>query len=482
MSKRQILVPQLQRLLGADAVLHAEADRFVYAYDASVFRGTDVLAVVLPANTEQVAQVVRLAARHDVPIIARGAGTGINGGAVPRGDALVIEFSRMNRILAVEPDNRLAVMEPGVVNQDLKAHLSALGYGFTYVPDPGSQVVSTIGGNVGNNAGGMHCLKYGVTANHILGLQVVLADGEVVEVGGGSATRPGMDLTGLLVGSEGTLGVVTRITMRILPLPETVVTQLALFPDVSAAANAVSGIMAAGILPAALELLDRRMMALVDRFVHVGYPEHAGAALIIELDGLADGMDRELRRVAEICNAHAALEIKTAQSAAETERLWLSRRAAYGVAASFSPTVYVMDCTVPRNLLAQAIAGVIEICDARGLEVVNLAHAGDGNLHPLIPVDRANAAQAAAATEAHHEIMAMCVAMGGSITGEHGVGVEKQQELGLMYDADELAGMQAVKRALDPDGRCNPHKIFPLRGNVGDIAVGAASLDGGRLP
>ena len=459
-------------MLGTEAVLHAAADRFVYGYDASVFRGTDILAVVLPESTEQVAQVVHLAAAHDVPIIARGAGTGINGGAVPCGEALVLEFSRMNRILAVEPENRLAVVEPGVVNQDLKAHLAALGYGFTYVPDPGSQVVSTIGGNVGNNAGGMHCLKYGVTANHILGLQVVLADGEVVELGGGAVTRPGMDLTGLLVGSEGTLGVITRITMRILPLPETVVTQLALFPDVAAAANTVSGIMAAGILPAALELLDRKTMVMVDRFVHVGYPEQAGAALIIELDGLADGMERELRRVAEICNANAALDIKTAQTAAEAERLWLSRRAAYGAMASLSPTVYVMDCTVPRNLLAQAIASVIEICDGHGLEVVNLAHAGDGNLHPLIPFDSGNPAQRAAAMAAHHDIMAMCVALGGSISGEHGVGLEKQQELGLMYDADELAAMLAVKRALDPHNRCNPHKIFPQEasGNLGAAA------------
>ncbi|MCZ6842264.1 MAG: FAD-binding protein [SAR324 cluster bacterium] len=460
--QRAKLIKALRGAVGTENVLHSQAERFVYGYDASVFRGTDVLAVAFPVNTEQVSRLVSLAREVGVAVIARGAGTGLNGGSLPLEEGLIIACSRMNKVLEVDPANRVAVVQPGVVNQELKEHLNRLGYGFTYVPDPGSQVVSTIGGNVGNNAGGMHCLKYGVTSNHIQALQVVLPDGKIVRLGGKTANRPGMDLTGLFVGSEGTLGIVTEITVRILPLPETVVTQLALFPSVQAAANAVSGIMAAGILPAALELLDRKVMALVDKHVQIGYPAEAGASLIIELDGLADGMDSELRRVAEICRAHEALSIQTAQNEEEAGKLWLSRRAAYGAVARISPTVYVMDCSVPRNLLAEAITNVIEICERRGLDVVNVAHAGDGNLHPLIPFDRDDPTSREQALAAHSEVMEMCVAMGGSITGEHGVGVEKQEHIDLMYSPAELSTMFAVKQALDEQDRCNPRKIFPL--------------------
>ena len=457
------LLRRLERIVGAGNLLHGHSERTVYAYDASVYRARElVLAVALPGSTEEVAALVREARGAGVAVIARGAGTGINGGALPQERALVIELSRMQRILSVDPADRLAVVEPGVVNQDLKEHLARLGYGFNYVPDPGSQVVSTIGGNVGNNAGGMHCLKYGVTSNHVVGLQVVLPDGQIAELGGPAAGRPGMDLTGLLVGSEGTLGIVTRITLRILPLPELVVTQLALFPTVAAAARAVSGIMAAGILPAALELLDQKCMRMVDQHVHVGFPPGAGASLIIEMDGLTDGMDVELRRVQEVCAANGALDLQTARTPQEAQKLWLSRRAAYGSMARFSPTVYVIDCTVPRNLLAPAIEGIVAICDRLGLDVVTLAHAGDGNLHPVIPYNRNDPASRQAAMQAHEQIMQLCVGMGGSITGEHGVGVEKQQELALMYGPDELAGMYAVKQALDPQDLCNPRKVFPL--------------------
>jgi glycolate oxidase len=457
------LVGRLRAVAGTGYVLDSQSDRFVYGYDASVYRGTDVLAVVLPETAEQVSAVVKACRAAGVSVIARGAGTGINGGALPQEASVIIALARMNRVLEVDPANRLAVVEPGVVNQDLKEYLGRLGYGFTYVPDPGSQVVSTVGGNVGNNAGGMHCLKYGVTANHILGLQVVLPDGAIVELGGPAAGRPGPELAGLFVGSEGTLGIVTRITLRILPLPETVVTQLALFPTVADAARAVSDIMAAGILPAALELLDRKMMAMVDRWVHVGYPSEAGACLIIEMDGLADGMDLELRRVAEVCSANRSIEVQTARTPQEAAKLWLSRRAAYGSMARITPVVYVIDCSVPRNLLAQAVEGIVAICERKGLDVVTVAHAGDGNLHPLIPFDRRDPKSRAAALEAHHEIMALCVSMDGSITGEHGVGVEKQEELELMYNAAELEIMYAVKQAVDAEDLCNPRKVFPVR-------------------
>jgi glycolate dehydrogenase FAD-linked subunit len=456
------LLRRLEAIVGAAHLRHERADRVVHSYDASVYRGLEALAVAYPADARQVAALVRLARAEGLPVIARGAGTGINGGALPQKSALVIALSRMDRVLAVDVANRVVAVEPGVVNQALKEHLARLGFGFNYVPDPGSQVVSTIGGNVGNNAGGMHCLKYGVTSNHVLGVEVVLPDGEIVELGGPAAGRPGMDLTGLMVGSEGTLGIVTKVWVRILPLQELVVTQLALFPTVEDAANAVSGIMAAGILPAALELLDKKTMDTVDRHVHVGYPAHAGASLIIEMDGLRDGMDSELRRVKEVCEANAAIDLQTARNAEEAGRLWLARRAAYGSMARFSHTVYVMDVAVPRNRLAEAIRKVAAICDERGLDFIMVAHAGDGNLHPLIPFDGANEKQRALALEAHHKVMEMCVAMGGSITGEHGVGVEKQAELELMYGGADLRMMFAVKEVLDPGDLLNPRKIFPL--------------------
>lgn len=461
-AERAALVARLEAVVGRGGVLHSRAERHVYGYDASLFRGGGVLAVALPESTEQVAGLMRLAADEGLPVIARGAGTGLNGGSLPMADGLVIALSRMNRLLEVDAGNGIAVVQPGLVNQELKSQLARRGFEFTYVPDPGSQVVATIGGNVGNNAGGMHCLKYGVTTNHILGLELVLPGGRIVRLGGKTPGRPGMDLTGLLVGSEGTLGIVTEITVRILPLPETVVTQLALFPSVAAAAGAVSGIMAAGIVPAALELLDRRMMELVDRHVNIGFPTGAGASLIIELDGLKEGMDSELRRIAEICSANESVSLETARTEEEAAKLWLSRRAAYGAVARVSPTVYVMDCCVPRNLLAEAMEKLEAICAARGLEVMTVAHAGDGNLHPLIPFDRNDPESRREALAAHHEIMEMCVEMGGTITGEHGVGVEKQEELALMYSGEELGAMYAVKQALDPSGLCNPRKIFPL--------------------
>ena len=455
------LIEELEAIVGRGQVLHARAERFVYGYDASVFRGTDVLAVALPKDAEEVSRLVRLARARNLPFVARGAGTGINGGALPQKPLLVIALARMNRVLEVDLDNRVAVVEPGVVNQELKQFLQGKGFSFSFVPDPGSQVVSTLGGNVGNNAGGMHCLKYGVTSNLVLGLQVVLPDGEIVELGGKVLDAPGMDLVGLFVGSEGTLGIATRITARILPLPEAVVTELVMFPDVPSAARAVSGIMAAGILPAALELLDRRSLTLVDQAVHIGFPEQAGAALLIELDGLRDGLDSEARRIAEICQAHGAVSIQTAETAEQTARLWLCRRAAYGAMARVSPTVYIVDGCVPRDRLAEAIEGAIAICTRRGLECINLAHAGDGNLHPLIPYDANDPAGTENVIAAGHEILAMCVEMGGSITGEHGVGVEKQEEMALMFTPEELEVMLRLKLALDPDDSCNPRKMFP---------------------
>jgi len=443
-------------------VLTSRAERTVYSYDASVFRGRDVLAVVFPDTAAQISRLVVWCNQHRIPYIARGTGTSISGGAIPTHGGLIIELARMNRVLEVDPANRLAVVEPGVINQDLKQQLAAHGYGYTYVPDPGSQVVSTVGGNVATNAGGMHCLKYGITSNHILGLEVVLPNGDMVQVGGRVVDQPGADLTGLLVGSEGTLGIVTKIIVRLLRLPEAVVTQLALFKTVEDAANAVSGIIAAGILPAALELLDQAIMRVIDQAMQVGYPEHAGAALIIELDGLHNDMPRHVDRVAQICKANDVISIATAQTAEDSARLWLSRRAAFGALARLATHAYIVDGCVPRTRLPEALRRVSAIGAHYGLQIANLAHAGDGNLHPSIPFNKERPGETERVLQAGRDILEVCVALGGSITGEHGVGIEKQNDMPLMFSATDLEVMRRIKLAHDPADLCNPKKIFPL--------------------
>lgn len=458
---RQRLISRLRDLLGPMDVLSSRADCATYGYDASVFQGEELVAVALPQSTAEVVQIVHLAREAKLPYLARGSGTGISGGAIPTQGGLVIGLAKMNRVLEIDLANQRVVVEPGVINQDLKELLAEQGYGHTYVPDPGSQVVSTIGGNVANNAGGMHCLKYGVTTNHIVGLEVVLPDGEVITVGGKVLDQPGCDLTGLFVGSEGTLGIVTKIVVRIVRLPEVVCTQLALFPAVEDAANAVSAIMTAGILPAALELLDRACMAVVDQAIHIGFPARAGAALIIELDGLKDGMSRTIARVADICQHHSVVEIRTATTAAEAARLWLSRRAAYGALARLAPTCYIVDGCVPRTKLPEALAQTIEIGARYGLMVANIAHAGDGNLHPSIPFDVNDSDACQRVMACGRDILRMCVDLGGTITGEHGVGIEKQNEMTFMFSPTDLAVMHRVKEVIDPDNLCNPGKIFP---------------------
>jgi glycolate oxidase len=458
---RQGFIAQLRHLLGPAGVLSSRADCATYGYDASVFQGEEIVAVAFPESSAEVVQVVRLACAAGVPYLARGTGTGISGGAIPTQGGLVIELAKMNRVLEIDLANQRAVVEPGVINQDLKELLSEQGYGHTYVPDPGSQVVSTLGGNVANNAGGMHCLKYGVTTNHIVGLEIVLPDGQVISVGGKVLDQPGCDLTGLFVGSEGTLGIITKIVVRIMRLPEVVRTQLALFPTVDDAANAVSAIITAGILPAALELLDRACMEAVDQAIRVGFPASAGAALIIELDGLQDGMPRTIDRIADICRQHAVVEVRTADTADEAARLWLSRRAAYGALARLAPTCYIVDGCVPRTKLPEALARTIDIGARYGLTVANIAHAGDGNLHPSIPFDINDPDACRRVMACGRDILRMCADLGGTITGEHGVGIEKQNDMPLVFSPTDLAVMHRVKEVIDPENLCNPGKIFP---------------------
>ncbi len=453
---------ELAAIVGAANVLSSRADRSVYSYDASVFRGENLAAVVFPDTTQQISELVVWCNQQALPYIARGSGTAISGGSIPTHGGIMIELSHMNRVLEIDATNGFAVVEPGLINQDLKQALAERGYGHTYVPDPGSQVVSTIGGNVATNAGGMHCLKYGITSNHILGLEVVLPSGEIIEVGGRVPDQPGADLTGLLVGSEGTLGIITKIIVRLMRLPEVVVTQLALFKSVDDAANTVSAIMTDGILPAALELLDQGIMRVVDQAIHVGYPEHAGAALIIELDGLQDGMQRTIDGIAQRCKANDVISIETAATAEESARLWLSRRAAFGAMARLATHSYIVDGCVPRTKLPEALRRVYAIGARHGLAIVNLAHAGDGNLHPSIPFNMRQEGETEKVLQAGREILEVCVELGGSITGEHGVGVEKQNEMPLMFSDRELEVMRRIKLAHDPADLCNPKKIFPL--------------------
>ena len=455
-------IRELEAIVGPGNVLSSRAERLVYGYDASVFRGMELLAVVLPETAQQIARLVTWCQRHRVPYLARGTGTGISGAAIPTHGGLVIEMSRMNRVLEIDPENRVAVVEPGVINQDLKQLLLEHGYNYTYVPDPGSQVVSTIGGNVSTNAGGMHCLKYGITSNHILGLEVVLPNGDIIEVGGKVVDQPGADLTGLLVGAEGTLGIVTKIIVRLLRLPEAVVTQLALFKTVDEAASTVSDIISAGLLPAALELLDKAVMQAVDQAVHVGYPADAGAALIIELDGLQEDMPRSRELIAAFCREHDVISIETAETAAAAARVWLSRRAAFGAMARLASHCYIVDGCVPRTKLPEALRRVTAIGAQYGLRIANIAHAGDGNLHPLIPFNKRDPRETAIVLQAGRDILALCVELGGSITGEHGVGMEKQNEMPLMFSPTDLEVMRRIKLAHDSADLCNPKKIFPL--------------------
>ena len=455
-------IHELEAIVGPPNVLSSRAERTVYGYDASVFRGSELLAVAFPETAPQISRLVTWCQQHRVPYLARGAGTGISGAAIPTHGGLVIAMARMNRVLDIDLENRVAVVEPGVINQDLKQLLREYGYNYTYVPDPGSQVVSTIGGNVSTNAGGMHCLKYGITSNHILGLEVVLPNGDIVEVGGKAVDQPGADLTGLLVGAEGTLGIVTKIIVRLLRLPEAVVTQLALFKTVDDAANTVSDIIGAGLLPAALELLDKAIMQAVDQAVHIGYPADAGAALIIELDGLQEDMPRSRELIAAFCREHDVLSIDTAESPEAAARLWLSRRAAFGAMARLASHCYIVDGCVPRTRLPEALRRVTAIGERYNLHIANLAHAGDGNLHPSIPFNKRDPAETARVLQAGRAILEVCVELGGSITGEHGVGMEKQNEMSLMFSPTDLEVMRRIKLAHDPDDLCNPKKIFPL--------------------
>jgi len=455
------MVEALGRIVGPRWVRHRRAELKTYTMDGLPTRESYPGVVVMPAGADEVRQIVRLLHVAGVPFVARGAGTGLSGGAVADPDAVLIALTRMNRILEVSPERRRAVVQPGVVNARLSEAVEPLG--LYYIPDPSSQAACTVGGNVAENAGGPHCLKYGVTTNHIVQLEVVLPDGSVVELGSPHGEPWGPDLVGLFVGSEGMFGIATRITVRLEPMPPSVRTLLADFRTVRDASEAVSSVIATGIVPAAMEMMDQACVAAVEASIYAaGYPTDAAAVLLVELDGQPDAVEAEAATVEDILRRHGARAVRSASSAADRARLWQGRKKAFGAMGRIAPDLAVQDAVVPRSALPGIMDRIAEIRDRHGISISNVFHAGDGNLHPNISFDRRDAELTERVHVACKEIMAACVEAGGSITGEHGVGSDKLDYMPWIFDAETLGAMRAVRRVFDPAELSNPGKVVPI--------------------
>lgn len=452
------LLKDLKAVLGEDALLYRKSDLLTYCYDASQGKGfPDIIAT--PERPEQVTDIVRIANRHNIPFIARGAGTGLSGGSVPVSGGIVILLTRMNRILELDQENMVLVAEPGAVNLDIQNYL--LQYGLYYPPDPSSQRVSTIGGNLGENASGPHCLKYGGTLNYVTGIEVVLPEGDVATIGGRSRD-PGLGgLLGLFVGSEGTLGIVTKIILRIIKRPEATKTILCIFNDIEDAVSAVSSIIAEGIVPAVLEAMDRRVIEAVESSILAGYPKDAGAVLLIEVDGLVDSLERQISKISEISRQAGAYQIIMALSEEEKNKLWEGRRSAFASLAKARPSILIEDGTVPRSRLPQAMKKILEIGDRYHLDVGHVFHAGDGNFHPMILFDERDEEENERVRRAGCEMLSACISFGGTISGEHGVGIEKVSSMSKQFDQDTLAFFKMIKEIFDPQNLSNPGKLLP---------------------
>ncbi len=455
---RKRMVEELINIAGKENVLSSETDLMLYGYDASLFRAKPD-CIVLPGSTEEVSKIVKFAHENGIHVVARGSGTNLSGGTIPTSGGIVLHFSRMNRIKEIDIENQRAVVEPGVFTLVLKNQLARHGY--VYQPDPASEKVSTFGGNFGENSGGPHCLKYGVTTNHIMGAEVVLYNGEVIQVGGRALDHPGYDLTGILVGSEGTLGIATQLVLRIMPKPEAVKTMLAIYNTLEDAGNTVSAIIADGIIPATLEMLDRLTIKAVEESIHAGFPLDAEAVLLIELDGLKDGMERLAERIMEICKKNNVREVKAAKTEAERTQLWAGRKGAFGAISRLRPNYLVCDGTVPRTKLPEVLTKVMEVGKKYNLAIANVFHAGDGNLHPLILFDERNEEELRRVHLAGSEILKLCADAGGTISGEHGIGTEKMKEMFFVFNSQDIAAMRKVKKAFDPEEVYNPGKVLP---------------------
>ncbi len=466
-SRESNIVSQLRAILGKDGVATSDDELLVYECDAVTAHKSRPLAVVFPRTTEQVSQVVKLFYESRIPFGPRGAGTGLSSGALAIGceegqRSVTIEMARMNKILEIDYANRRAIVQPGLINVRLSQAVAARGY--HYAPDPSSQTSCTIGGNVAENAGGPHCLKYGATTNHILGLEVVLPTGEIVNLGGAGADAAGYDLLGAFVGSEGTFGIATKIIVRLTPTPQQVITLLADFTDLNDASRAVSAIIAAGLLPAALEMIDKVTINAVEDSVYAGgYPRDAAACLIVELDGLRAGLQTQAKLASDICFKHGARTVREATDETERKKLWAGRKGAFGALGRVSPDLFVQDAVVPRTKLPEVLAGIYAIGAKYNLQLSTVFHAGDGNLHPNINFDGRNADEVRRVTLAGKEFMKLCVEAGGSITGEHGVGVDKIEYMPMIFDQASLDTMLSVKEVFNPLGLCNPGKAVPAQ-------------------
>ncbi len=455
----------MREIVGIDGVLSASSDLLVFECDGYQIEKNSPDIAVFPHNTDEVSRIVQAAVRHDMPIVPRGAGTSLAGGCLPVGGGVMIVLTRMKRILEINLRDRYAIVEPGVVNAWLNQALAGMGY--HYAPDPSSQGACTIGGNVATNSGGPHTLKYGVTVNHVLGLEAVLADGRVIRCGGPAEDPPGLDLVGALVGSEGTLAIATKVWVRLTRNPQGCRTMLAIYDSIDEATNTISQIIGAGIIPAALEMMDQGIVSAIEQAYHFGFPLDAEAVLLIEVDGLEAGLDGQRDVVADLCRKHGARNVQFAADATQRQLLWKSRKQAFGAIGRLSPNYCTQDGVVPRTKLPHILRRIIEIGKKYDVRIVNVFHAGDGNIHPIILFDERIAGTIDRVLKASGEILNECIACGGSVTGEHGIGVEKIAYMKKMFTADDLTAMERLRAAFNPDNRLNPCKMLPTAGACG---------------
>ncbi|MDP6388578.1 MAG: FAD-linked oxidase C-terminal domain-containing protein [Alphaproteobacteria bacterium] len=474
--RRAAIATALREIVPGEGVIDDLDERRAYEADGLTAYQTIPMLVVLPETTEQISRILRYCHEEGIKVVPRGAGTSLSGGALPLEDGVLLGLAKLNRVLDIDYDNRCAVVQPGVTNLAVTQAVS--GEGFYYAPDPSSQIACTIGGNIAENSGGVHCLKYGLTTNNVLGLEVVLIDGEVFRIGGKHLDAEGYDLLGLLTGSEGLLAVVTEVTVRILRAPETARAVLIGFPTSEDAGACVSAVIGAGIIPGGMEMMDRPAIKAAEEFVEAGYPLDAGALLIVELDGPETEVDDLIARVEGIARKHNALTTRISENEEERERFWAGRKAAFPAIGRISPDYYCMDGTIPRHQLPKVLARMNELSEDYGLRVANVFHAGDGNLHPLILYDANEPGELEKAEKFGADILRLCVEVGGVLTGEHGVGVEKRDLMGAMFSEEDLNQQQRLKCAFDPASLLNPGKVFPTLHRCAEL--GRVHIHGGK--
>jgi len=468
----------LAEVLPADALLTTAEEKRPYECDGLSAYQQIPRVVALPQTRDEVEAVVKICAQHRVPVIARGAGTGLSGGALPLAEGCLLSLARFNRIVAIDPDNRTAIVEPGVRNSAISE--AAVSHGLYYAPDPSSQIACSIGGNVAENSGGVHSLKYGLTVNNVLAAEILTAEGEWLRLGSEALDGPGYDLLALLNGSEGLLGIIMQITVKLLPIPPTARVVLAAFGAVADAADAVGGVIGAGIIPAGLEMMDQLAIEVAEDFSQAGYPRDAAAILLCELDGTPNEVDAQIQKVTELFESHRATEVRASTSEAERQRFWKGRKSAFPAMGRVAPDYYCIDGTIPRRHLGEVLQRIAELSEQYRLPVANVFHAGDGNLHPLIAYDANDDAQLEAAETIGARILEHCVEVGGTVTGEHGVGVEKLDQMCVQFAPGELSLFHAIKAAFDPHGVLNPGKAIPTLHRCAEL--GAMHVHGGKLP